>query len=423
TGTSGLVIKNAGGAGSLTSGNGMLVISAIGGGTTAPGAFTLAAPAIAGPYEYSLYQGSIDGTGPQNWYLRSDYVPEPLPPPAVPPAPPPPTSIPHYRQEVSLIAAIPPMAALYGRHMLETLHGRRGEPDTPPGTIDLGEASAGWGRALGLSGRHSGDPLGIYEGSEPSFEYTLMGLQAGQDLYQYRAPDGGEDVAGLYFGIGSAWGVVEHDLPDRHFDAGTTSLTAYSLGGYWTRHNADGAYLDAVVQATFYNFSTASRRVPDAHTSGLGLAASLEAGYPLNLGEGWILEPQAQGIVQLIDIEGFNDGSATVGYSGTSSLLGRVGVRLARSFSTDGLEDRPATIWGTVNLIHEFLGKPTTTFSSEDGPVPFTADLSDTRIQLGLGADITLGPSVTFFGQLGYDTTIDGSSNAVSARLGLKGRW
>ncbi|MGB3335678.1 MAG: hypothetical protein WBA73_00720, partial [Devosia sp.] len=42
TGTSGLVIKNAGGAGSLTSGNGMLVISAIGGGTTAPGAFTLA---------------------------------------------------------------------------------------------------------------------------------------------------------------------------------------------------------------------------------------------------------------------------------------------------------------------------------------------------------------------------------------------
>src|SRR5262249_55667303 len=68
TGSSQLRITNTTGLGDLTTGSGILVVDTIKGGTTAPGAFTLAGPVIAGPYEYLLFRG--DGN-PDAWYLRS----------------------------------------------------------------------------------------------------------------------------------------------------------------------------------------------------------------------------------------------------------------------------------------------------------------------------------------------------------------
>ena len=71
TGNSLLKITNTTGAGALTTGNGILVVDAINGGTTVTGAFALAGPAVAGPYEYTLFRSSIDASNPQAWYLRS----------------------------------------------------------------------------------------------------------------------------------------------------------------------------------------------------------------------------------------------------------------------------------------------------------------------------------------------------------------
>ena len=55
TGTTGLRFDNTTGPGALTTGDGILVVDAINGGTTAPGAF--AGFAAAGPYDYLLYRG------------------------------------------------------------------------------------------------------------------------------------------------------------------------------------------------------------------------------------------------------------------------------------------------------------------------------------------------------------------------------
>ncbi|MBY5558370.1 hypothetical protein J0664_26320 (plasmid) [Rhizobium leguminosarum] len=126
TGTSGLIISNTTGGGALTTGNGILVVDAINGGVTDPAAFHLAAPAVAGPYDYLLFRSSVDGTGPENWYLRSELV-----------GPPDPTPI--YRPEVSLYAAVPLMAAIYGRHIIDTLHERVGEEEQLKGRTDIGE--------------------------------------------------------------------------------------------------------------------------------------------------------------------------------------------------------------------------------------------------------------------------------------------
>ena len=90
-GTTGLDILNNNGAGAQTVADGILVIEALNGATSSTGAFSLAEPAVAGPYEYFLFRGSKDGTtAPDNWYLRSELIPPPPPPPGPPEPPPPP---------------------------------------------------------------------------------------------------------------------------------------------------------------------------------------------------------------------------------------------------------------------------------------------------------------------------------------------
>lgn len=71
TGTTTIQVTNTTGAGALTTGNGILVVEARGGTTTTPTSFTLAAPLVVGGYEYALVRGSVDASGPENWYLRS----------------------------------------------------------------------------------------------------------------------------------------------------------------------------------------------------------------------------------------------------------------------------------------------------------------------------------------------------------------
>ena len=60
TGTTGVIVSDIGGGGALTTGDGILAIEAVNGGTTAPGAFgpTLA---LAGPYQYRLFRGNLSG--------------------------------------------------------------------------------------------------------------------------------------------------------------------------------------------------------------------------------------------------------------------------------------------------------------------------------------------------------------------------
>ena len=74
-----------------TTANGILVVNAISGATTAPGAFTLDNPELrAGAFDYRLFQGGINGSLPNDWFLRSSFiVPGPGPVEPIGPSPPP----------------------------------------------------------------------------------------------------------------------------------------------------------------------------------------------------------------------------------------------------------------------------------------------------------------------------------------------
>jgi autotransporter family porin len=451
-GATGLSVRNAGGPGDLTLGNGILVVHAVNGGATTPGAFSLSAPAVAGPYEYTLERGSLDASGPDDWFLRSAldcaHVPHlpgcagppgPTPPeppgptPPEPPEPTPPEPIPHYRQEVSLDMALQPMAVIYGRHLIDTLHERIGEEEQLKGRADLWQDptfNGIWGRVIGHYGHRDGNPLGIYGGG-PEFDYAFGGLQTGLDFYASEHQDGSRDHAGMYFAFGHGEMDVNHNLLAVEFDGGDDAFDAISLGGYWTHFGVTGWYLDAVAQATFYDMTTASHRgLRDGETDGTGLAASLEAGYPFAFGDGWTVEPQAQLVHQNISFDDLSDGAATVRFQDVDSLAGRIGARVARTWAVSPEEQgnggalaRLMTAWGRVNLWREFLAEATMEFSSASGFIPFSQHLEETWIEGELGASLQLTASTTLYGNVDCQTTFDGDAWDVSGKIGLRVNW
>ncbi len=93
-GTTGIGVINAGGGGAATLADGILLVQAVNGATTAADAFALFSPVAAGAYEYFLFKGGVSGGTANNWYLRSTLVasvdPAPAPPPTTTPLPEPP---------------------------------------------------------------------------------------------------------------------------------------------------------------------------------------------------------------------------------------------------------------------------------------------------------------------------------------------
>ena len=249
TGHTVVIVNNAGGRGAPTPGNGVEVVAAINGATTAPGAFTLGNRVAAGAYGYQLYDGGNAASGgdpnDQNWYLRSSY-----------------------RPEVPLDAAIPALASRFGLDMLGTYHDRVGEDGVfdaaaPDGPIE-GQLSrlAGWGRLFGETGS------GLVGGG-PGSGFGLSGFQTGVDLYRRANADRSQDLAGLYLGAGAATASVNQPTGSA---AGDLSMDGYTLGGYWTHRGPSGWYLDAVAQATrFDNVAADFGGRPDARHRRLGL--------------------------------------------------------------------------------------------------------------------------------------------------------
>nr|WP_280139064.1 autotransporter outer membrane beta-barrel domain-containing protein [Phyllobacterium sp. CL33Tsu] len=435
TGTTRMSFTDTGGGGALTTGDGILVVDAQNGGRTAPRAF--AGFAAAGPFDYLLFRGGSTPGSENDLFLRSNLQPippEPSSPGAEPdpnpePPSPPGRPVPRYRPEVSLYAAMPVLASIYGRHIIGTLHERMGGDAQllGPGKQDVPDGM--WGRIIGYWGHRDGDPIGIYGRSGPAFDYDFGAVQTGLDLYRNEYANGQRDNAGLYVAVGRANADVEHNLLGRTFKGGEDKFNAVTVGGYWTRFGESDWYVDGVLQGTWYDMDmTASRGLRDGDTNGFGLAASLEGGYPFHLGNDWLLEPQAQLVYQALNIDDFNDGAADVSYSDTDSLAGRLGARVARDWhigaaDASGRAARRFSLWVRGDIWHEFLDEPTTEFSSATGAIPFTADLGETSGRLGIGAAMQVTNATTVYGNVNYESSFEGDADAWAGKVGFKTTW
>jgi outer membrane autotransporter protein len=71
SGSTAVRVVNRGGLGAPTLADGILVVQAVNGATTAPGAFSLTQAVEAGAYGYRLFRGGVAGGNADNWYLRN----------------------------------------------------------------------------------------------------------------------------------------------------------------------------------------------------------------------------------------------------------------------------------------------------------------------------------------------------------------
>ncbi|WP_084788972.1 autotransporter outer membrane beta-barrel domain-containing protein [Bradyrhizobium sp. Cp5.3] len=441
--------------GAYTTANGILVVEAVNGGTTAESAFTLAGEVRAGFYDYRLYRSGFNGTNPDDWFLRSTFnggngnggngdgggnggngnggggpitPPDELPPDVLPEDLPPvlpPGVYPIIGPEIATYGVVQPTARQLGLATLGTLHERIGD------TLAIGNAGGnGWTNSVWVRGFGEQINNRYRAFADPRTEGQLAGFQSGIDLWRGSLLPGHRDAGGIYFAYANSnvdvTGLVTNEAATNYVlrKTGSLNLNGWSGGAYWTHYGPSGWYVDAVLQATAYQ-GTASTMFASLPTNGFGFVSSLEAGYPIPvpaLGPGFVLEPQGQIVWQRVSFDGANDGLGDVALGSTSGASGRLGLRGRWTIIGDGgLVLQP---YVRANLWRDWGARATTTFSGVD-VVPLLEQ--GTRLDLSAGVTAKIDAGLSLYAQAGYQFAVgntDGHKrDGVRADLGLRYAW
>ncbi|MCC5779478.1 autotransporter outer membrane beta-barrel domain-containing protein [Nitratireductor sp. B36] len=426
TGSTGISIVNAGGSGGATVQDGIMVVEATGSGTTAAGAFSLNDRVAVGAFEYQLYRGGVSAGTQENWYLRSTVVNPSTPSPSVPePAPgpvtPPPTpgaslvtgeTVPLYRPEVATYSAVPPVLQHLAASTLGTFHERRGaQPFLQNGDAVL---PASWSRLFGQSVESK------WEGTvAQGFDGNLFGFQIGQDLIGRESDDGHIDRAGIFISHARMNGdITGQAIGWNDLAVGELDVHGTSVGGYWTHVAPNGWYVDGVLLGTWFGGETRSDAGEAIDVDGSGIAASVEAGYPIVVHDRWSLEPQAQLIWQHLSLDDQNDRFSTVTFDTDNVLTGRLGMRLEGDFQAEG--GRSLKPYLKANLWHTFSSDHILRFGGD----PVATELEGTSLELGAGLVANLTKQVGLFATADYTTNIGGEKKQIfEGNLGLSITW
>ena len=462
SGSTGLTIHNTTGPGVETTSNGILVVNAINGAMTTPGAFTLANGELrAGAYDYDLFRGGMSGSDPQNWFLRSSLIvppipPEPPEPPVVPPTPPPdplpPGVYPIIGPELATYGVVQPLARELGLSILGTLDDRVGDTYEPDGcavapavalsaetpVVDLPTkkpaavptkkpgpapcplfAPSVWGRFFGQTINNNYAAF-----ADPRASGNLGGFQGGIDLLRGSLIAGQYERAGLYGAYGDVnadvTGLVTNPAATAYIltHTGSMNLDAWSAGGYWTHVGPGGWYLDAVLQGTWY-YGSASTQYARLNTDGTGFIASLEGGVPFafpQFGPGFVLEPQGQILWQKVSFHHDYDGLGDVALGDTTGPSGRIGLRGKWTIVTAG-----GQVWQPyvrANVWRDWGAEADAVYSGTD-VVPLESQV--TQLEFGGGVTGRINTNISVFANVDYEFAVGAAED--NRRYGLRGAF
>ena len=466
TGNTSVHVTNVGGPGAETT-NGIQVVSAINGATTAPGAFTLANGELrAGAFDYDLLRGGASGANPNDWFLRSSFVApptEPEVPPIVLPIPPfasdpPPNPLPPNVEfpiigpELATYGVVQPLARQLGLAILGTLDDRVGdtyEPDgcaVQPAATLVGQTSgvdlptrkpavmptkkpgpapcplfspSVWGRFFGQTIHNNYRAF-----ADPSASGDLGGFQGGIDLLRGSLIAGQYERAGLYGAYGDVHadvnGLVTNPAATAYVltHTGSMNLNSWSAGGYWTHTGAGGWYLDAVLQGTWY-YGSASTDFAKLNTDGTGFIASLEGGYPFawpQLGPGFVIEPQGQILWQKVSFRHDYDGLGDVALGDTTGPSGRIGLKTKWTITTAGGQVWQPYLRG--NLWRDWGAEADAVYSGTD-VVPLVNQA--TILEFGGGLTGRINANISVFANVDYEFAVGAAEN--EKRNGVRGAF
>lgn len=437
SGNSTIQIVNLGGLGALTTGNGIEVVSARNGATTTAqttkSAFSLANGHVdAGAYEYRLYAADAQGSG-ENWYLRStaqavtvppDQPPSELPPQPTEPTgpsgsePTPPVTVPTYRAEVPLLAAIPAQLRQADLAMLGNLHRRIGDEaleaqgaDSPSlAQVNMRRA---WGRLV--YAQMDIQQPGI---AQARTDGRVSGLQVGTDLWVHR-----DWRAGVYVGYLDGSMDVTGNARGTTARVGSNDLQSRYLGAYATWMDGTGMYLDSVLQGGSQHFTIRPDINPSVSGKASSFTASVEAGKPFALTDRWSIEPQAQIAYQRNSIDDVILTGAQVLEDAAGAWIGRLGVRVKGDLAAGGRRLQP---YARVNLYRANFGDDAATFVGPAGTVAIQSAGGYSAAEAAAGATLALTLASSLYGEIGRLWNIGGDASiksSVQASVGIKASW
>ncbi|WP_420995270.1 autotransporter outer membrane beta-barrel domain-containing protein [Cupriavidus sp. 30B13] len=413
SGTSGIRVANAGGAGALTTSNGILVVDVANGGTTGPTSFSQSGRAVAGVYEYRLFRGGVDGASPQAWYLRSELPPEP-PAPPVPPPPNPEVIVPLLRPEVGAYLANQRIATGF---LIHSLHDRLGEPQwTEQQTFENDDAKrgSGWVRLVGkdIGSRTRNGTFDV--------QSTAWMLQLGGDVAQWSVFRG-DDRLHLGGMAGYNWGSSTGRAAGNPFTA-DSDVQGVNVGVYGTWFQNDksrlGWYTDLWAQFGWFSNHVDGQLLPSVSYHSKVLALSAEAGYAWlpAFTRDWAVEPQAQ-VIYVHGYQGtFSEPNGTqVGGADSGGVITRLGVRMHRTW-IDGKGQRYQP-YLTLNWWHD----------SVDNNIALNGiAMSDlyprNRYEVKLGLDVQGRKGWTGWSNVGWQWGTQ-AYHAFIGRVGVKYTW
>ncbi|HGU9819658.1 TPA: autotransporter outer membrane beta-barrel domain-containing protein [Enterobacter chuandaensis] len=399
-GQSGVSVKNIGGLGAQTV-NGMEIVS-VGGSSEAQ--LTLAAPVVAGAYEYNLYQH-----GDGNWYLESKAVPSDEPADD--------TdnggntdgdnsdtggntdngdstdngdntdnsaNNGNGSNNVPEVMA-PEVGAYLGNYLAAQgmfLHKR---DDRDQITFRNEDDLNTW---MYVKGRYHENDAG---GDKVSYDTTTTVLQVGSD-FMSKPMDNGILRAGGMFGAGQAktHSDAKHNVRDAQ-----GKVDGFNVGLYATWQEDQklrlGSYIDTWAAYSWYNNKVTSNRNDEDYDSE-GFAASVEVGHAWVIQSEnertWKIEPQAQVIYSYLDQENHTDRDGVrVTTLDNDSVFGRLGVK------SSYFQQKDVTAWQPYVAVNWLKGAGQNDLAFNDETV--SNDTPEDRGQLELGVTGNLNDTTT----------------------------
>jgi autotransporter family porin len=163
--------------------------------------------------------------------------------------------------------------------------------------------------------------------------------------------------------------------------------------------------------------SPRSNRVIGIDLEGDGTIASLEGGYPFWLGQGLLLEPQAQIIWQRMHFNLTWDLFSPIGFDADDAVTGRIGAHLQGTFAVGTTTVRP---YLKANFWRNFDTTDRTSFGSAVLP----ASSGATSLEVGGGIVATVSPKINLFAVADYTTNLNGPHReTLEGNLGILVIW
>ncbi|GKX57138.1 hypothetical protein SOASR030_32500 [Leminorella grimontii] len=326
----GIKVNNLGGLGAQTTDDGIEVVRVLDISQSAAGVFTLRGRAVAGAYEYELYQGGVDANADNgNWYLRSQFLsPSPTPESVI-------------RPEAGSYVANMAAASKMFNLRLEDREGRA-------------ENSSMWLR-------QQGDRTTFRDGSgQVKTSTNTYVIQGGGELASVQF--GEDDRLGL--GLMLGYGQSSSKSVNGHSDYSSKGkVDGYSGGVYATWYqdskSLDGLYVDSWAQYSWLDASVNGEQLASESYDMKGFSASVEGGYrmPVYQGENSqvYVTPQAQVIWNGVKADDHREANGTkVTSDGDNNVQTRLGVKLSRDGVSDMDKggDKLFTVYTEANWLH-----------------------------------------------------------------------